>query len=58
MYRIAKKNDGIVDLNPASALVVAAGMSKTTARAVTGTLHNYLSNSEDFEWIAPSIRSA
>lgn len=54
MYIIAGKNDGIVKLGAASELVVAAGMSTTTARAVAGTLHHYLSNNADFTWIAPS----
>ena len=55
MYVIAERNDGIVDLNQAAALVMAAGMSRSSnARTVSASLHNYLSNNSDFEWFAPS----
>ena len=53
-YIIARINGGLLDLNPASELIVAAELSKSTPRVVSGTLHTYLSNNEDFEWIAPS----
>ena len=54
MYVIAEKNDGILELNGAAELVMAAGMSKSNVRTVSASLHNYLSNNGDFEWIAPS----
>ena len=54
MYIIGEINDGIIELNDAAALVVAAGMSKTGVRTVSATLHNFMSNHNDFEWIGPS----
>ena len=54
MYVIGEINDGIIELNDAAALVVAAGMSKTGVRTVSATLHNFMSNHDDFEWIGPS----
>ena len=54
MYVIAEKNDGLLELNRAAELVMAAGMSKSNVRTVSASLHNYLSNNDDFEWIAPS----
>ena len=54
MYVIAEKNDGIINLNEAAALVVAAGMSKTNVRTVSATLHNFMSKNDAFEWIGPS----
>ena len=54
MYIIGEINDGIIELNNAAALVVAAGMSKTGVRTVSATLHNFMSNHDDFEWIGPS----
>ena len=54
MYIIGELNDGIIELNDAAALVVAAGMSQTNTRTVSATLHNYMSNHDDFEWIGPS----
>ena len=54
MYIVAEKNGGIIELNAAAALVVAAGMSKTDVRTVSATLHNFMSNHNDFEWIGPS----
>ena len=55
MYIVGEMNGGIVDLNQAAALVVAAGMSKTNVRTVSATLHNFMSNSPDFEWTSPSL---
>ena len=54
MYVVAELNDGVVDLNRAAELVIAAGMSKSNSRTVSASLHNYLSNNPDFEWTAPS----
>ena len=55
MYIVGEMNGGVIDLNQAAALVVAAGMSKTGVRTVSASLHNFMSNSEDFEWTAPSM---
>ncbi len=49
-----RRMGGIVELNDAAALVVAAGMSKTDVRTVSASLHNFMSNHHDFEWIGPS----
>ena len=54
MYVIAEKNDGTLKLNRAAELVMAAGMSKSNVRTVSASLHNYLSNNDDFDWIGPS----
>ena len=54
MYIIGEINNGIIELNDAASLVVAAGMSRTGVRTVSATLHNYMSNHDDFEWIGPS----
>lgn len=54
MYIIGEINGGIIELNDAAALVVAAGMSKTGVRTVSASLHNFMSNHDDFEWIGPS----
>ena len=54
MYVIAEKNDGTLKLNRAAELIMAAGMSKSNVRTVSASLHNYLSNNDDFEWIGPS----
>ena len=51
LYVIAQMNCGRLDLNSASELIVAAKLSKTTPRSVSGQLHSYLSSNEDFEWI-------
>ena len=55
LYVIAERNDGVLMLNAASALIVAAGKSRSTARIVSGSLHSFLSQSNDFEWIGPSV---
>ena len=55
MYIVGEMNGGVIDLNRAAALVVAAGMSKTDVRTVSATLHNFMSNSPDFEWTSPSF---
>ena len=54
MYIVGEMNGGVIDLNQAAALVVAAGMSKTDVRTVSATLHNFMSNHDDFEWTGPS----
>lgn len=54
MYVIAEKNGGIVELNDAAKLVIAAGMSKSNWRTVSASLHNYLSHNDDFQWTSPS----
>ena len=54
MYVIAEKNDGFLPLNSAVDLVVAAELNKGTRKSSLSTLHHYLSNNPDFEWISPS----
>ena len=54
MYVIAGKNDGLLPLNNAVDLVVAAELNKGTRKSSLSTLHHYLSNNPDFEWISPS----
>ena len=54
MYVIAKRNGGIFKLPSAAALVVAAGLSRSTDRTVAGSLHTYLSKNPDFEYAGPN----
>jgi hypothetical protein len=54
LYIIARMNDGSLHLNSAAGLIVAAGLSKATPRSVSGNLHTYLSNNNDFDWVGPS----
>lgn len=54
MYIIGEINDGIVELNSAVDLIMAARMNKGTRKSSLSTLHHFMSTSDDFEWIAPS----
>ena len=54
LYVIASKNDSNLDLNPAADLVIAAGKSQGMRSTVVSTLHHFMSNSDDWEWVSPS----
>ena len=54
LYVIARKNDSSLDLNPAADLVIAAGKSQGMRSTVVSTLHHFMTNSDDWEWVSPS----
>lgn len=54
LYVIARKNDCDLDLNPAADLVIAAGKSRGMRTTVVSTLHHFMTNSDDWEWVGPS----
>ena len=54
MYVIAEKNDGLLPLNSAVDLIVAAKLNRGTRKSSLSTLHHYLSNNQDFVWSSPS----
>ena len=55
LYVIARKNCNILELNPASDLILAAELSRGQRTTVIGTLHNFMTQSPDWEWTAPSV---
>lgn len=54
LYVIARKNDCDLDLNPAADLILAAGKSRGMRSTVVSTLHHFMTNSDDWEWVGPS----
>ena len=54
LYVIARKNGGFLDVNAAADLIIAAGKSARMRSTVISTTHNYMSESADWQKIAPS----
>ena len=54
LYVIGQKNDGLIDLNSAVDLIVAAQLNRGTRKSALSTLHHFMSASDDFQWVAPS----
>ena len=53
-YIIAGKNGGPIDLKSAAKVIKAAGLSKGMVGTVVSSLHNFMSNSNDWRYFGPS----
>jgi hypothetical protein len=53
LYEIAKRNKGIVKVTDAGNLIQEAGLSAGKTASVIATIHNFMSESDDWEWIEP-----
>ena len=54
LYVIAGKNKGFLDVNSAADLIIAAGKSKGRRSTVISTAHHFMSESADWQKVAPS----
>ena len=53
-YVIAEINGGHIDLKSAAPVIKAAGLSKGMLNTIVSSLHNFMSNSEDWNYTGPS----
>lgn len=53
-YVIARKNGGSIDLKSAAPVIKAAGLSKGMLNTIVSSLHNFMSNSSDWDYFGPS----
>lgn len=57
LYRIARRNNGLVRVKDAGDLIADAGLSSAKKSSLVATLHNYLSGNQDWEWQEPGLFS-
>ena len=53
LYVLARANRGIVDVNPASDIILKAGLSSGKKSTVVSTIHHFMTTSSDWEKISP-----
>ena len=53
-YVIAEINGGHIDLKSAAPVIKAAGLSKGMLNTIVSSLHNFMSNSDDWNYTGPS----
>ena len=54
LYVIARMNGGLLDVNGAADLIIAAGKSRGMRSTVISTAHHFMSESPDWQKVAPS----